>query len=136
MVSSFFFPPLLLHFGFISLQFHDVICPAMSCSANFMTQLGKDASADAYFVWEALEGGASWAALLGGLEAADDVLECRRHDKVLLLQTKLLSFKELEASSACRAESSVNMWIRSKFWGCRDARGHLPAKIKLTLSLG
>lgn len=50
----------------------------------------------AYFVWEALEGGSARRPLLSGLEAADDVLECGRHNKVLLLQTKFFSFKELQ----------------------------------------
>lgn len=48
-----------------------------------------------YFVREALEGGPAGAFLLGGLEAADDVLECGRHHKVLLLQTKFFPLKEL-----------------------------------------
>lgn len=50
----------------------------------------------AYFLWEALEGGSGGVASLAGLEAADDVLECGCHNKVLLLQTKFFSFKELE----------------------------------------
>lgn len=50
---------------------------------------------EAYFVWEGLEGHATRRSLFGGLEAADDVLECCRHDKILLLQTKFFSFKEL-----------------------------------------
>ena len=53
----------------------------------------------AYFVREALEGRAGGAALLGGLEAADDVLERRRHDEVLLLQAELLPLKELQPRS-------------------------------------
>lgn len=51
---------------------------------------------EVYFFWEALEGGSAGDALLGGLEAADDVLECGRHDKVLLLQSQFFSFEELQ----------------------------------------
>lgn len=50
---------------------------------------------EAHFVREAFEGGPSGVSLLGGFEAADDVLECGCHNKVLLLQTKFFSFEEL-----------------------------------------
>lgn len=49
-----------------------------------------------HFFWEALEACATWGALLSGLEAADDVLKCGCHNKIFLLQTKFLSFKELQ----------------------------------------
>lgn len=50
---------------------------------------------EAHFVREAFEGGPSGGSLLCGFEAADDVLECGCHNKVLLLQTKLFSLEEL-----------------------------------------
>lgn len=62
---------------------------------------------EAYFVWEALEGGSARGALLSGLEAADDVLECGRHNKVLLLQTKFFSFKELQHREATEIVKAV-----------------------------
>lgn len=53
------------------------------------------------FLGEGVEGGPDGvsAAKLGGLEAADDVLECGGHHKVLLLEPQLLSFKELNTDT-------------------------------------
>lgn len=50
-----------------------------------------------YLIWESIKAGAHRvpAAKLGGLEAADDVLESSSHYKVLLLQPKLLPLEEL-----------------------------------------
>lgn len=50
-----------------------------------------------YLIWEGIKARAHGVAAteLGGLETADDVLECGCHDKVLLLQPQLLSLKEL-----------------------------------------
>lgn len=62
---------------------------------------------ETYFIWEALKGAATRGALLGGPEAADDVLESGCHYKVLLLETELLSFKELQHRLMPRGENKV-----------------------------
>lgn len=60
-------------------------------------QVERAASLRRYLIRESIEAGAHGvtAAELGGLEAADDVLERRSHYKVLLLQPQLLPLKEL-----------------------------------------
>lgn len=62
---------------------------------------------EVYFFREALEGGSAGDALLGGLEAADDVLECGRHDKVLLLQPEFFSFEELQNTETAETEETL-----------------------------
>lgn len=49
----------------------------------------------AHFIGEAVEGRAPGRPLLGGLEAADDVLQGGGHHKVLLLQTQLFALEKL-----------------------------------------
>lgn len=71
------------------------LCHFPSTTSYFRSSL-YELVPEAYFVREALEGGASGRAFLGGLEAPDDVLECGCHYEVLLLQTKFFPLKELQ----------------------------------------
>lgn len=71
-----------------------------------------------YLIWEGIKVCAHriTAAKLGGFEAPDDVLESGGHHKVLLLQPKLLSFKELR-------EEQGRMSLRWQGVGPRAAVG-------------
>lgn len=77
---------------------------------------------EAHFVREALEGGPAGAFFLGGLEAADDVLERGRHHEVLLLQPELFPLKELQQTEG--------------FTPALPRRRVLVPRVLLTLSLG
>lgn len=59
-------------------------------------------STNTNLVWEYLKTGPHWvpAAKLGGLKAADDVLQGGSHHKVLLLQAQLLPLEELRNRTA------------------------------------
>lgn len=59
-------------------------------------------STNTNLVWEYLKTGSHWvpAAELGGLKAADDVLQGGSHHKVLLLQAQLLSLEELQKQNS------------------------------------
>lgn len=74
-----------------SVLFGEAYAQIKTPSSIVITNINK-----AHFFREALEGGPARASLLGGLEAADDVLECGCHHEVLLLQTKLFPLKELQ----------------------------------------
>lgn len=85
-----------------------LLCWKLSASHLLCLWFDREmAELEVYFFWEALEGGSAWDALLGGLEAADDVLECGRHDKVLLLQSELFSFEELRNTETAETEETL-----------------------------
>lgn len=59
-------------------------------------------STNTNLVWEYLKTGSHWvpAAELGGLKAADDVLQGGSHHKVLLLQAQLLPLEKLQKQNS------------------------------------
>lgn len=84
----------------------------------------------AHFVREAIEGGPAGAFLLGGLEAADDVLECSRHHKVLLLQTKFFPLKELQQTEGFTLV--LPQWRPCICASCRKCSPHIVVGVENT----
>lgn len=60
------------------------------------------------------------AAELGGLEPADDVLQGCCHHEVLLLQTQLLTFEELQHKGFCHYRLTVIPSLQSLLANCSN----------------